>query len=98
MHSLEETEEGTGRIVPNPGDGIVQAISDFIHKSVGFTKNCIDITCVITTVVVCLLCGGKIYGVGIGTIIAMVAVGRIIAVFNHFTKKKLMQVTGLEES
>ena len=54
--------------------------------------------CVITTVVVCLLCGGKIYGVGIGTIIAMVAVGRIIAVFNHFTKKKLMQVTGLEES
>ena len=86
------------RIVPNPGDGIVQAISDFIHKSVGFTKNCIDITCVITTVVVCLLCGGKIYGVGIGTIIAMVAVGRTIAVFNHFTKKKLMQVTGLEES
>lgn len=86
------------RIVPNPGDGIVQAISDFIHKSVGFTKNCIDITCVIATVVVCLLCGGKIYGVGIGTIIAMVAVGRIIAVFNHFTKKKLMQVTGLEES
>lgn len=86
------------RIVPNPGDGIVQAISDFIHKSVGFTKNCVDITCVIITVVVCLLCGGKIYGVGIGTIIAMVAVGRIIAVFNHFTKKKLMQVTGLEES
>ena len=28
------------RIIPNPGDGIVQAISDFIHKSVGFTKNC----------------------------------------------------------
>ena len=27
------------RIVPNPGDGIVQAIADCIHKSIGFTKN-----------------------------------------------------------
>ena len=26
------------RLVPNPGDGIVQAIADCIHKSVGFTK------------------------------------------------------------
>ena len=31
------------RIIPNPGDGIVQAISDFIGKSVGFTKNCFDL-------------------------------------------------------
>ena len=27
------------RIVPNPGDGIVQAIADTVQKSVGFTKN-----------------------------------------------------------
>jgi hypothetical protein len=27
------------RLIPNPGDGIVQAIADTIHKSVGFTKN-----------------------------------------------------------
>lgn len=40
---------------------------------------------------------GKLYGVGIGTIIAMIAVGRIIATFNHFTKQKLMQMTGVEE-
>ena len=31
------------RIIPNPGDGIVQAIADCIHKSVGFTKNCFDV-------------------------------------------------------
>ena len=32
------------RIVPNPGDGIVQAIADTVRKSVGFTKNCFDLT------------------------------------------------------
>lgn len=52
-HSLcifDEPETGIGaalslnmRIVPNPGDGIVQAIADCTRKSVGFTKNCVDI-------------------------------------------------------
>lgn len=85
------------RIVPNPGDGIVQAIADECHKSVGFIKNCVDVTCVITTVVSSLAFSGKLYGVGIGTVIAMIAVGRIIATFNHFTRKKLMEMTGVEE-
>ena len=39
------------RIVPNPGDGIVQAIADECHKSVGFIKNCVDVTCVATIIV-----------------------------------------------
>ncbi len=85
------------RIVPNPGDGLVQAIADNIHKSVGFTKNCVDVTCVTVTVIISLVSRGKLYGVGIGTIIAMVAVGRTIAVFNHFTKEKLIHLTGVEE-
>lgn len=84
------------RIVPNPGDGIVQAIADCIHKSVGFTKNCVDVSCVTITVIISVICSGKLHGIGIGTIIAMIAVGRIIAVFNHFTKSKLMEITGME--
>ncbi len=85
------------RIIPNPGDGIVQAIADCIHKSIGFTKNCVDASCVTITIIISMVCSGKLYGIGIGTIIAMIAVGRIIAVFNHFTKDRLMQVTGVEE-
>ena len=27
------------RVIPNPGDGIVQAIADFVRKPVGITKN-----------------------------------------------------------
>ncbi len=85
------------RIIPNPGDGIVQAIADCIHKSIGFTKNCVDASCVTITIIISMICSGKLYGIGIGTIIAMIAVGRIIAVFNHFTKDRLMQITGVDE-
>lgn len=56
------------RIVPNPGDGIVQAIADTIHKSVG-----------------------------IGTILAMIGVGRTIAVFNHFTYAKMKELAAVED-
>lgn len=73
------------RIIPNPGDGIVQAIADFTHKSVGLIKNCVDVTCVTTTVILSLSVSGRLYGIGIGTIIAMIAVGRIIALFNYIT-------------
>jgi uncharacterized membrane protein YczE len=76
------------RIVPNPGDGIVQTIADATHKDNGFIKNCVDITCVIITCAVGLFFSGKIIGIGIGTLMAMVGVGRVIAVFNRLTRKQ----------
>lgn len=84
------------RIVPNPGDGIVQAISDCIHKSVGFTKNCVDVCSVLITIVISMVCVGHLVGVGIGTIFAVIGVGRTIAIFNHFTKDKLTELAGVE--
>lgn len=84
------------RVVPNPGDGIVQAISDCIHKSVGFTKNCVDLCSVLITVVISLICTGHLVGVGIGTVFAVIGVGRTIAIFNHFTKEKLTEAAGVE--
>jgi uncharacterized membrane protein YczE len=76
------------RIVPNPGDGIVQTIADAVGKDNGFIKNCVDITCVIFTCTTGLVIAHKIVGIGIGTLLAMIGVGRVIAVFNHFTKNK----------
>lgn len=84
------------RIIPNPGDGIVQAIADCIHKSVGFTKNCFDLTNISITVIVSLLFAGHLVGIGIGTVLAMVGVGRTIAVFNHFTYRKITDLAGIE--
>jgi uncharacterized membrane protein YczE len=76
------------RIVPNPGDGIVQTIADAVGKDNGFIKNCVDITCVIFTCATGLILAHEIIGIGIGTLLAMIGVGRVIAVFNHFTKNK----------
>ena len=43
-----------------------------------------------------LLFAGKIIGIGIGTVIAVIGVGRVIAVFNHFLKKKMAVLAGIE--
>ena len=74
------------RLIPNPGDGIVQAIADLTQKPTGLIKNFVDIGCVGFTCVISLVFAGKIVGIGIGTLLAMIFVGRVIAVFNHITK------------
>lgn len=84
------------RLVPNPGDGIVQAISDRVHKSVGFVKNVIDFTCVAITCAIGFAATGHLVGVGVGTVCAMIGVGRVIAVYNHFFREKSLTLMGLE--
>lgn len=84
------------RIIPNPGDGIVQAIADCIHKPVGFTKNCFDLFNICITISVGLIFAHKLIGVGIGTVVAVLGVGRVIAVFNHFFMRKMTELAGVE--
>ena len=60
------------RIIPNPGDGIVQA------TSIG------------------LLFAHKLIGIGLGTVIAVLGVGRVIAVFNRLFMNKMTAAAGVE--
>ena len=83
------------RIIPNPGDGIVQAIADCINKSVGFTKNCFDLFTICITFTIGMVFTGGLVGIGIGTVLAMLGVGRVIALFNHFTYYQIGRMTGL---
>ncbi|HIR60542.1 MAG TPA: hypothetical protein IAB37_03095, partial [Candidatus Faecivivens stercoravium] len=83
------------RIIPNPGDGIVQAIADCINKSVGFTKNCFDLLNICITFTIGMVFTGGLVGIGIGTVLAMLGVGRVIALFNHFTYYQIGRMTGL---
>jgi uncharacterized membrane protein YczE len=71
------------RIIPNPGDGIVQTIADFIGRKTGTVKNFFDLGCVILTCIVSVACGGRIIGIGIGTVAAVIGVGRVIALVNR---------------
>ena len=84
------------RIIPNPGDGIVQAIADCIGKPVGFTKNCFDLFNICITISVGLIFAHRLIGVGIGTVIAVLGVGRVIALFNHMFMDKMIAAAGVE--
>jgi uncharacterized membrane protein YczE len=85
------------RIIPNPGDGIVQAISDFCGKKVGFVKNCFDLFNVCFTSTICMISLGHIVGIGIGTVLAVVGVGRVMAFFNHFCLTKITKMAGISQ-
>ena len=71
------------RLIPNPGDGLVQSLADFCHWKLGTAKNLFDTACVILTVLLSYLATGRILGVGIGTLIAMLGTGRSIALFSR---------------
>lgn len=84
------------RLIPNPGDGVVQSIADFLGVSVGTTKNCVDICCVCVSLAAGLLVRGAVAGVGAGTLLAMVGVGRCIALFNRLALPRLKAAAALE--
>lgn len=79
----------SARLVPNPGDGIVQALADCSEKKVSTMKNILDAVCVIITIVISLIFAGKIIGVGIGTVFAVIFVGRVVAVCNRVLSTSL---------
>lgn len=83
------------RIIPNPGDGIVQAIADTVHKPVGLTKNCFDLFNICLTICVGLIFAHSLIGVGLGTVLSVLGVGRVIAAFNAITMKKMTQMAGM---
>ena len=84
------------KLIPNPADGLAQAIGDIFKKGLGFGKNALDITCVVTTCIIGLVLSGKIVAIGIGTVIAMIGVGRAIAIFNKIFKENMDRLAGLE--
>jgi len=47
--------------------------------------------------VISLACSGKLYGIGVGTILSVIGVGRVIAFFNHFAKAKMVSLAGVED-
>ncbi len=80
-------------IIPNPGDGIVSATAFKIKKELGLTKNIFDFCCLISTILIGFIFSKPFYGVGLGTILAMLCVGRVIAIFNHLFKEKLEKMS-----
>lgn len=84
-------------LIPNPGDGIVASISARSGKELGLCKNILDLCCVCCSLIIgtCLR-GTPLLGVGLGTVISMIGVGRVMAVFNALARRKLRTLAGLD--
>ena len=83
-------------IVPNPPDGLTQAMSMAMKKDMGFAKNVLDLCCVAVALTVDLLFNGKLISVGIGTVMSMIFVGRVIAVFGRRYREPMRKMAGFE--
>ncbi len=85
------------RIVANPGDGIVQTLADATGKSIGFVKNGFDIFCCVCSILIGILWTGQVNGIGLGTILCMIGVGRCVACFNTLCLKPMSRKAQLEQ-
>ena len=73
-------------VAPNvlmvPGEGIVRAISTVCHKRFGSTKVAFDCSLVAFAVVLSFVFFGCLRGVGLGTLISALLVGRFVNIYN----------------
>ncbi len=83
------------KLIPNPGDGIVASISNRSGKELGLCKNLFDVGCFACSLLIGTAFGDTFAGVGLGTLISMVSVGRVIAVFNFLLRRRLVVASGL---
>lgn len=83
-------------IVPNPADGLARVLGERCGKNMGFGKNLFDFSAIVISLAIGFIGTGRPVGIGIGTVIAMVCTGRVIAAFNHFAKKKIEEITSPE--
>ena len=87
----------SARLIPGAGDGIVEAISRRFGVELGLTKNLFDLFCMAVTFVLGLVTGHFMCALGIGTLVGVVGVGRVMEVFDRLFQKRLEPLMGLEE-
>lgn len=67
--------------VVTPVEGIVNTISKVFHLDFGMVKNCFDISMIVITAALCLVLKQPIIGIGVGTILSAIVLGRLIALY-----------------
>ncbi len=82
-------------LIPNPGDGIVNSISMRTGKELGLCKNCFDLGSVTCSALIGFAFGKPLLGIGLGTLLSMLGVGRVMAIWNRMVKQKLIELAGL---
>ena len=84
------------RLVANPADALAQTVGEVTKKGMGLGKNIIDFSAVGITLLIGLIAVHRPVGIGVGTVVAMIGIGRVVAIFNHFFKEKMNRAAGVE--
>lgn len=79
-------------LIPNPADGLVQELSLKTKKSIGFTKNAFDLTFVCLSLVIGLIRAHAVVGIGIGTVCAMLGIGRAVSWCSHLFGRQMTRI------
>jgi len=79
-------------IVPNPADGFAHTLARKMGQDLGFGKNLFDFACILISVTVGLAAGGRLIGIGVGTVCTMFLTGRVVAVMNRLAGNKVRAV------
>lgn len=72
-------------LIPNPADGVVQALASLFGWEIPKTKTRFDLTMIVVTIVFCLAHGRGIIGINIGSVLAVLCIGRVMGIYNKFT-------------
>ena len=70
-------------VIMVPGEGIVQAISQANHADFGKINVIFDVTLIIIASLLSFIFFHKLNGVGIGTVISALTVGKFVSIINH---------------
>ena len=78
--------------VPNPADGMVNALSYLIHKDFGQMKWMFDCLMMTITIIMTLIISGHVIGIGVGTVLSALLIGRVIQLYAKLFGQKLDQI------
>ena len=81
-------------LVPNPADALAKVFGDLTGHGLGLGKNIFDGSCFVLSLIIGFVFTGGIVGIGVGTICAVIFIGRSIAVYNHFFREPLRKMAG----
>ena len=84
------------RLIPSPGDGIVQALADRTGMELGKMKRIMDCTMVVLAVIMSFALFGRLEGVGLGTVVAIFGVGKIISKCNRLFGAQIRTAAGMD--
>lgn len=74
-------------IVMAPPDGMVYEISKLLKWPLGKTKTIVDLVSVFCAIILGLTLGGRLIGIGIGTFVSAIMVGRCIQIISKMLEK-----------